>query len=99
MGSITGIIRNANDAPLANVNVLIVSGPSHQDIAAITGADGQFSLGSLQPGNYVLKAYGQVESDEVPVQVLPNHIPFVEIRLESDIAKQEDNNHESTVVD
>jgi len=81
MGSISGIIRNVDDAPLENVNVLIVSGPSHNDIAAITGADGRFKLTNLQPGNYVLKAYGQVESKEIPVQVLPQQIPFVEIQL------------------
>ena len=81
MGSINGIIRDANNTPLENVNVLIVSGPSHHDIAAVTGIDGQFSLGSLQPGNYVLKAFGQMERDEVPVQVLPDQTPFVEIRL------------------
>jgi hypothetical protein len=84
MGIITGIIRNANDAPLADVNVLIVSGPSHHDIAAITGSDGKFSLSNLQPGNYVLKAFGEVESEGIRVPVLSGQIPFVEIWLESD---------------
>ncbi|WP_375438385.1 carboxypeptidase-like regulatory domain-containing protein [uncultured Hymenobacter sp.] len=87
MGSITGIIRNTNHAPIENVNVLIVSGPAHTDIAAITGADGRFSFNSLRPGNYLLKAYGQVESDEIPVPVLANKTPFVEIWLETTIAK------------
>ena len=81
MGSINGIIRDANNGPLENVNVMIISGPSHHDLAAISGADGQFSLQSLLPGNYVLKAYGQVESKELPVQVGSQQIPFVEIRL------------------
>ncbi|TDH19955.1 carboxypeptidase regulatory-like domain-containing protein [Segetibacter sp. 3557_3] len=86
MGSITGIIRNANDVPLEDVNVLIVSGPNHNDVAVITGADGQFSINNIQPGNYVLKAYGQVESDEVPVQVQTEQVPFVEIWLDADVA-------------
>jgi hypothetical protein len=97
VGSITGIIRNTHDALLADVNVLIVSGPSHNDVAAITGADGQFSIHGLQPGAYVLKAFGQVESGEIPVQVLPTQIPFVEIRLESDITSQDNNNQENKV--
>jgi hypothetical protein len=81
MAIITGIIRNANDAPLADVNVLIVSGPPHHDIAAVSGSDGRFSLGNLQPGNYVLKASGQVESNDVLVQVLPDQHAFIEIQL------------------
>lgn len=81
MGSISGIIRNSNDAPMADVNVIIVSGPDHHDIAAVTGADGQFSFHSIQPGNYVIKAFGQVESEEIPVQVQSEQVPFVEIRI------------------
>lgn len=81
MGSISGIIRNADNAPLEDVNVLILSGPSHNDMAALTGADGRFILDNLQPGDYVLKAYGQVESNEIPVQVLPEKIPLIEIWL------------------
>lgn len=94
MGTITGIIRDPEDAPLESVNVIVVSGPSHHDIAAITGADGHFSINSLQPGNYVLKAFGQVESDEIEVQVLPNQVPYVEIWLDSDDVEQDDDNPE-----
>ncbi|UOQ68247.1 carboxypeptidase-like regulatory domain-containing protein [Hymenobacter volaticus] len=91
MGSITGIIRNSsNHAPLEEVNVLIVSGPPHTDMAAVTGSDGRFSFNSLRPGNYLLKAYGQVESDEIPVEVLAKQTPFVEIWLETNPASEKD---------
>lgn len=82
MGSITGIIRNADNAPLEEINVMIVSGPSHNDMAVITGRDGRFALNSLQPGKYILKARGKVESKEIEVEVLPQKIPFVEIWLD-----------------
>lgn len=85
MASITGIIRDTNNTPLENVTVLIVSGPSHHDVAAMTRADGQFSMRSLQTGDYVLKAVGQVESEEIAVQVLSEQIPFIEIWLESEV--------------
>lgn len=91
MGSITGIIRNANDAPVEDVNVVIISGPTHNDIAALTGADGQFSFTGIQPGDYVIKAFGQLESPEIQVQVQTHHEPFVEVWLNDDDGPEDDN--------
>lgn len=98
MGSITGIIRSSSHAPLEEVNVLIVSGPPHPDMAAVTGTDGRFSFNSLRPGKYLLKAYGQVESDEIPVEVLAKQIPLVEIWLETNQVSKEDTTLESKVI-
>lgn len=32
--------------------MLVVSGPSHHDIAALTNAKGRFRMGGLEPGKY-----------------------------------------------
>ena len=91
-GRIKGLIRDADDVPIEDVNIVIVTGPTHQDIAALTGADGAFDFGKLQPGNYVIKAYGSdLESDDIPVRVLPRKIAFVEVWLETNMVEEQDN--------
>lgn len=91
-GAIRGLIRNANDVPIEEVNIIIVTGSTHQDIAALTGADGFFGFSNLRPGNYVIKACSiDVESDNIPVRVLPKKIAFVEIWLETDMVDEQDN--------
>lgn len=82
MGMIKGIVRSSSNRPLADVNLLIVVGPSHSDIVAVTGEDGTFEFTNLRAGHYILKAYGHVESDEIPVQLLARQVPFVEIWLD-----------------
>lgn len=91
MGSITGIIRDANNAPLEDVNMVIVSGPSHPDIVALTDSGGRFSFENLQPGDYTLKAYGRVESDDIPVRLFRHKTPFVEVWLEANASEQGEN--------
>ncbi len=91
-GAMKGLIRDADNVPIEDVNIVIVAGPTHQDIAALTGADGVFGFSSLRPGNYVIKAYGiDVESDDIPVRILPRKIAFVEVWLEGDMADEADN--------
>jgi hypothetical protein len=83
-GSIEGTVRNSNNTPLEDVNVIIVAGATQQDIAALTGTDGSFGFSNLLPGNYVLKAFGnRVESDRVPIQVMAGKIAVVKIYLEA----------------
>lgn len=82
MGEITGLIKNTHDVPLEDVTIVIVGGPVQQDIAAVTGEDGTFALPNLQPGNYLIKAFGEVVSDAIPVPVMANDTAFVEIWLE-----------------
>lgn len=92
IGAIKGLVRDADDVPIEDVNITILTGPAHQDIAALTSADGTFGLGNLHPGNYVIKAYGSdLESDDIPVRVLPRKTAFVEIWLETDVVDEEDN--------
>ena len=91
-GAIKGLVRNADDVPMENVSITIVTGPTHLDIAALTGTDGAFDFKGLRPGNYLIKAYGsEVQSDDIPVRVLPRRVAFVKIWLDPDIVDEEDN--------
>ncbi len=90
-GAIEGIIKNAAGTPISDVNVVIVFGSNHSDIAAITDVDGTFAFGDLQPGMYGLMAFGNnVESDRISVQVLAGKVAFVEICLEADTIDERD---------
>lgn len=82
MGSIKGIIKDNNDRPVADVTVMIVTGPSHPDIAPLSDEEGRFDLSQLAAGNYTIKAYGDVESESIPVTVFHRKTAFVEIWLD-----------------
>jgi hypothetical protein len=82
MGSIKGIIRDNNNRPVPDVTVMIVSGPSHPDIAPMSDENGNFDLSNLAAGEYRIKAYGNVESENIPVTVYHKKTAFVEIWLD-----------------
>lgn len=83
MGSIQGRVTDADEQPMEDVTVMIVTGPTHQDIAALTGSDGMFSFSSLKPGNYVLRAQSDSASiDSIDVRVRARRVAFVEITLD-----------------
>jgi Carboxypeptidase regulatory-like domain len=91
IGAIKGLVRDADDVPIEDINIVILDGSNLQDIAAMTGADGTFGFSGLQAGNYVIKAFGiEVESDDIPVRVLPRKIAFVEVWLETDRVEKQD---------
>lgn len=75
-GKISGRVTRAGGGPLADLNVFVISGPSHPDISAVTAPDGTFALGALEPGRYVLSA-----GERVDVEVLPGKTAFVEVTL------------------
>lgn len=92
MGSINGVVRDTNNVPMGDINMMITSGPSHPDIVAVTGDDGMFSFSDLLPGNYAIKAYGGgTESDDIPVEVFANKTVFVEIKMETNKTGDEEN--------
>ncbi|MEV0122243.1 carboxypeptidase-like regulatory domain-containing protein [Streptomyces sp. NPDC050703] len=52
---ITGVVRDASGTPVAGARVLFTDGPRPlPDIAALTDAEGRFSLGAPSPGSYTL---------------------------------------------
>jgi len=94
-GIIRGIVRNDFDEPVEDISVVIVTGPSHPDVAPITSADGTFDFGQLSPGNYILRAHGdKVESELVSVRVNAKKVAFVEIWLETGLVNDNDVVHE-----
>ena len=88
MGAIKGIVRDTRERALAEVSLVIVAGPSHADIVAVTDTGGTFEFSNLRPGHYIIKAYGPVESDDLPVRVHAQQTAFVEIWLEAPLSPQ-----------
>jgi hypothetical protein len=87
-----GSITSGRGKPVEDVNVVIAQGPTHVDLAAITGPDGGFDFGQLESGDYVIKAYAaEAESAPIPVRVLPSKVAFVEIVMGADESSKESN--------
>lgn len=81
-GILIGTVRTSAGAPVDEANVLIVDGPDHPDIAAITDAHGRFELGPLRRGVYRLQVYalGQAATEQ-QVQVHAHERTRVDFRL------------------
>jgi hypothetical protein len=47
-------VRDEEGRPIAEAVVLIADGPSHPDMAALTGGEGEYSYIRLAPGTYTL---------------------------------------------
>lgn len=83
-GVIKGVVRrDESDEPLPDVSVRIVKGPEGApDIAALTGADGGFSLEGLAPGKWVLEAISSDrEKARITVTVDSEGTPPVIVRI------------------
>lgn len=91
MGSIKGIVKDSNNVPMEGVNMVILNGPTHPDIAALTDSYGMFAFSDLNPGNYTIKAYSRVESDDISLNVFVGKTAFVEISMETDLREDKDN--------
>ena len=57
LGSISGVVRDVDGAPVADASVRIFSGPGNE---AKTGADGHYVLPDLPPRQYRVSAYVQM---------------------------------------
>lgn len=84
MGLLVGVVRTTDRQPIPDARVLVVSGPTHHDIAALTSENGRFRLGGLEPGKYRI----EVNADGfLPVQggvrVLTKGARFYRIALEA----------------
>lgn len=83
MGLLVGVVRTTDKQPIPDARVLVVSGPTHPDIAALTNENGRFRLGGLEPGRYRI----EVDAEGfLPVQggvrVLTQGARFYRIALE-----------------
>lgn len=72
LGLLAGHVMDADGRPVPEARVFVVAGPSHPDIAAFTGEDGRFALGSLAPGLYRLQVEaGGFAARPLTVEVRP----------------------------
>jgi hypothetical protein len=53
-GVIAGKVIDPHGNPIAGASVMIVRGPQHEDIALLTDAKGEFSLGTRASGTFRL---------------------------------------------
>ena len=58
-GRLGGRVVDTHGEPIEEAQVIIASGPSHVDIASLTGRDGKFAFGPLVPGRYLLRVAAQ----------------------------------------
>jgi hypothetical protein len=81
--SIAGRVVDAAGIPIPGVSVAISeSTQPHNDLAALTNAEGRFRLGVLAPGSYTLAAHRAGHAvGGVRVVVTPGQQAEVEIRL------------------
>ncbi|MGQ9927985.1 MAG: carboxypeptidase-like regulatory domain-containing protein [Chloroflexaceae bacterium] len=82
--SITGQVRTADGAPIADAVVMITgSSPPHPDIAALTDEQGRYRFDGLIAGRYTLQvnATGYVPRTGV-VQAHPDEIAWLDFVIE-----------------
>lgn len=85
MGAIAGNITTSEGEPIADASVLVESGPSHPDLAAITDASGAYRLSDLNPGQYVVRVFAEgflTMSGRVPVR--DKQVTSLNVTLEED---------------
>jgi hypothetical protein len=88
VGKLTGCVRDSDGRPIPDVSVALIEGVSHIDIAAITDPRGNFSLGNLESGNYVIRAYASPEQTyDVKVKVIAGKTAMVEFWFDPDIVQ------------
>jgi hypothetical protein len=68
-GELRGATLHANNRPLAQVVVVVHSISENRDLTLVSGADGSFEVGNLQPGEYQLTA-NKVGFASSPVKIV-----------------------------
>lgn len=85
-GEIQGLVAGADGRPLEGATALIVDGPPHPDVAAVTDAQGEFRLTDLKPGAYVisLSAEGS-EPVKNLVEVGGGRLSYIRVVLQNNV--------------
>jgi hypothetical protein len=70
---ISGVALDASGQPMSGTRVMMISpnGAFGIDGSAMARADGRFSLGGLTPGDYVLRAGGDMSGGDAQIAILP----------------------------
>lgn len=81
MGLVVGTIVDEEGEPIAEATVMVVAGPTHTDLAAVTDENGDFQLG-LDPGLYKLEFHKEdFRTARGRVRVRPQGRTRVRVRL------------------
>ena len=80
---ILGVVRDTSGNPVAGARLYFTAGPvAFPDIAALTDAEGAFSLGAPAPGAYTLQCVAdEFAAATVTVIVKSGQTPRLEIKL------------------
>lgn len=79
---VAGVVLEPSGEPVREAQVFVAGGPSHPDIAAITGENGRFSLGGLLAGRYRLRADADgFDPTTIEIAVAPGRRLELEIEL------------------
>jgi hypothetical protein len=82
-GAIAGSISTRAGAAVPGAAVMIVGdSPTHLDIAAVTGADGDYALGELVPGEYEIQVNVADRLQVQRVQVRPGEVARLDFQVE-----------------
>ncbi|WP_394822035.1 carboxypeptidase-like regulatory domain-containing protein [Pendulispora albinea] len=56
MGMILGKVTTTGNQPIADAVIVVISGPTHPELAASSDERGTFRLSNLSQGDYVIQA-------------------------------------------
>lgn len=74
-------MKDKDGQGILDATVLIVEGPDHYDIAALTDEDGHFSFNDLRPGRYSLQVNAGFASQTTQCEVKAGQITELEFLL------------------
>ena len=85
-GTILGFVSTPDGDPIEGATALIVTGPAHADIAAITDERRLFELSDLDPGFYVIRISADgCEPVREGVQVRGGQVSRIYVVLQSNV--------------
>jgi hypothetical protein len=85
MGTILGTVQTTQEEPVAEAAIMVASGPTHHDVAALSDENGEFRLSDLEPGRYVLQVNAEgFQSVRGNVDVRAEGIARVRITLSAE---------------
>jgi hypothetical protein len=80
---VRGVVRDSSGAPIEGARVMFADGPgSLPDVAALTGAGGEFTLSAPVAGTYRIQCVTEGAAPvDVEVTVAPGEPHHVEVRV------------------
>lgn len=82
LGTLEGVVSDSSGRAVADAAVMLGEGPEHPDIAAVTGASGEFRFGELQPGDYEVIVNSSGEPTRARTRVEAGRVTRVRLTVE-----------------